>query len=413
MTINNISAVVEDQQVGSGVGQTSIRANSTYVTIKNSYIYTRNNGGSSSLVLAWADYCTVENCTIEGGGGNGNLLYLTTWNVEVPAGIKPNSKKKMIKKNVKGTRISIAWSIVLSGVNNTVDGNTIYCDGAGITMQWGGDPIVGETVSTLGNITVCNNKLYGGSGIDTGNYIYKNYVEGVISSNNALVVNNTANRIEISNNTRAINNTALILNVGENNRDTNPYIEHNNVEKIYVGRYSTNVTIIDNNIRGQISINGSDCTITDNSIITDNEYTITGRGKNNIIIDNYLISANKVGDNSISLDKNTNTIANNTPYETKLKIDTTTFTAGQPATITASIYYGDEINTTINKGKISFKANGKTLKDANGKVIYAKVVNGTATIENYIVPDDWTKEGTTIQAIYSGSNQFEKITSEK
>ncbi len=53
------------------------------------------------------------------------------------------------------------------------------------------------------------------------------------------------------------------------------------------------------------------------------------------------------------------------------------------------------------------------MKDANGKVIYAKVVNGTASVENYEVPNDWTKEGTTIEAVYSGSTQCEKLTSEK
>jgi len=87
--------------------------------------------------------------------------------------------------------------------------------------------------------------------------------------------------------------------------------------------------------------------------------------------------------------------------------------AGDTINITASIKAGDETITDINKGKVTFKVNGKTLKDENGKVIYAKVVNGTATIENYIVPSDWTKEGTTIQAVYSGSTQCDKLTSEK
>lgn len=96
-----------------------------------------------------------------------------------------------------------------------------------------------------------------------------------------------------------------------------------------------------------------------------------------------------------------------------LKVDTTEFTIGQPATIQASIYYGSQINTTINKGKITFKVNGKTLKDADGKVIYAKVVNGTATIEDYVVPSDWAKENTTIQAVYSGSSDVAKMTSDK
>ena len=43
VVFDNISVVVEDQRVGSGVGATSVRDNSSYVLIKNSYFYTRNN----------------------------------------------------------------------------------------------------------------------------------------------------------------------------------------------------------------------------------------------------------------------------------------------------------------------------------------------------------------------------------
>lgn len=109
-------------------------------------------------------------------------------------------------------------------------------------------------------------------------------------------------------------------------------------------------------------------------------------------------------------------IATEAPKEYSLKVDSTEFVPGTNATIQASIYYGNEftedIATDINKGKISFKVDGKTLKDANGKVIYAKVVNGTAKIENYPVPDTWTNK-TVIQAIYTGSADLEKMTSEK
>ena len=101
------------------------------------------------------------------------------------------------------------------------------------------------------------------------------------------------------------------------------------------------------------------------------------------------------------------------PSELTLKVDTTKFTVGTNASITASIYNGDTIVTSINKGKVAFKVNGKTLKDANGKVIYAKVVNGTATIENYEIPESWAKEGVTIEAVYSGSTQCDSLRSEK
>ena len=45
VVLNNISVIVENKRVGSGVGTTAIRHGSTNVTLKNSYIYTSNNGG--------------------------------------------------------------------------------------------------------------------------------------------------------------------------------------------------------------------------------------------------------------------------------------------------------------------------------------------------------------------------------
>ncbi|MBE6487641.1 MAG: hypothetical protein E7Z86_02900 [Methanosphaera stadtmanae] len=95
-----------------------------------------------------------------------------------------------------------------------------------------------------------------------------------------------------------------------------------------------------------------------------------------------------------------------------LKVDTTEFTAGTATNIQASIYKGNDTYTKINKGKITFKVNGKTLKDSNGKVIYAKVTNGTATIENYEIPASWNNS-TVIEAVYSGSTQQESLKSEK
>lgn len=95
-----------------------------------------------------------------------------------------------------------------------------------------------------------------------------------------------------------------------------------------------------------------------------------------------------------------------------LKIDNTEFTTGENTSIQASIYKGDDVFTQINKGKVTFKVNGKTLKDSNGKVIYAKVVNGTAIIENYEVPSTWDNN-TTIEATYTGSAEQATLKSEK
>ena len=75
---------------------------------------------------------------------------------------------------------------------------------------------------------------------------------------------------------------------------------------------------------------------------------------------------------------NTNTITKTlTVTPVTLTVDPLTATAGETINITARITANDETLTDINKGKVTFKVNGKTLKDANGKVIYAKVVNGS------------------------------------
>ena len=102
-----------------------------------------------------------------------------------------------------------------------------------------------------------------------------------------------------------------------------------------------------------------------------------------------------------------------TVQQPTLIVDPITATVGDVINITARITANNQTITTINAGKITFKINGKTIKDANGKVIYAKVVNGIAVIENYEIPQDWAKDNITIQAVYSGSTKCSKLTSDK
>jgi len=116
--------------------------------------------------------------------------------------------------------------------------------------------------------------------------------------------------------------------------------------------------------------------------------------------------------NSIMESKNTSTL---TVKELKyiLKLDDITATIGKTINLSAKILIDNQTITEINKGKVVFKVNGKTIKDANGKVIYAKVVNGVATIENFIVPESWDKDNLTIEAVYSGSIQCDALRSDK
>ena len=88
---------------------------------------------------------------------------------------------------------------------------------------------------------------------------------------------------------------------------------------------------------------------------------------------------------------------------TIIEIDEVELKAGQTVNLTARVH--DEAGNNITVGKVVFKVNGKTIKDANGKVIYAKVVNGIATVE-YTVPEEFGGQDINILASYSGNSKI-------
>lgn len=76
--------------------------------------------------------------------------------------------------------------------------------------------------------------------------------------------------------------------------------------------------------------------------------------------------------------------------------------------LTATITDGDNI---INTGKVVLKINGKTVKDANVKVIYAKVTNNQANI-TYTIPTSYKAKNYTLTATLI-SNEYDRLTDEK
>ncbi|MBQ6936371.1 MAG: Ig-like domain repeat protein, partial [Clostridia bacterium] len=64
---------------------------------------------------------------------------------------------------------------------------------------------------------------------------------------------------------------------------------------------------------------------------------------------------------------------------TKITIEPLTFTAGELTTIRATVTASD--NSIVTNGKVTFKINGKTLKNSDNKVVYVNVVDGVATAE--------------------------------
>ncbi|RAP54380.1 MAG: hypothetical protein BZ137_02490, partial [Methanosphaera sp. rholeuAM130] len=88
-----------------------------------------------------------------------------------------------------------------------------------------------------------------------------------------------------------------------------------------------------------------------------------------------------------------------------ITMDDFTANAGETVTLTANVK--DVFGDAVTSGKVTFKVNGKTVKDANGKVIYAKVIDGVASVE-YAVPEDFAGQNFTVTAVYTGSANVAK-----
>ena len=86
-----------------------------------------------------------------------------------------------------------------------------------------------------------------------------------------------------------------------------------------------------------------------------------------------------------------------------LTLDKQTITAkaGQTVTLRAKIL--DATGDNINKGKVVFKLNGKTLKDNNGETLYAQVKDGEAVLD-YTIPGIYSAKTYTLTAVYGGGN---------
>jgi hypothetical protein len=215
------------------------------------------------------------------------------------------------------------------------------------------------------------------------------------------------------------NITGLTLNGNLYINTSNINVKNNTINKAVIIKDASDVVVEENTFNTDTAaievIGGIQNTIQNNNITTTSTYTITldADSAENTISGNNLQATELTGVDSVLDEGEDNTIIDGGDepviVEPVLKVDTTEFTVGETTAISASIYMGDEVATDINGGKVVFKVNGKTLKDANGKVIYAKVINGTATITDYEVPSSWAKDNITIQAVYSGSSKCEAL----
>ncbi len=84
-----------------------------------------------------------------------------------------------------------------------------------------------------------------------------------------------------------------------------------------------------------------------------------------------------------------------------LEEQTVTAKSGETVTFRAKVV--DATGDKINKGKVVFKLNGKTLKDENGETLYAQVKDGQATLD-YTIPSIYSAKAYTLTAVFGGGN---------
>ena len=322
VVLNNISVIVENKRVGSGVGTTAIRHGSTNVTLKNSYIYTSNNGGSSSIVLTHVQNCTVENNTIVGEGNVGNLLYLNTFN---DAGCDlSNDYNKIINNKITGPSPAsgICYGIGINGNNNLIAGNVINYAGNGIVPAWGATPnnntycdnvlIGGASMSVAASSIAYNNTVSGTLTIGSGSVAYNNTAKAISVSSNSVVSDSSATAaLTVQTGAKVANVTAASLSVN----GKNAVIENVSISGVGTIKSSaTNTTLINSTFGGMLTVQSAKNTIKYNNIVlATGDAAILATGGDNVITNNYLIAGDKLGDNAVNSTVETNIVKDNLP----------------------------------------------------------------------------------------------------
>ena len=387
VVFDNISVVVEDQRVGSGVGATSVRDNSSYVTLKNSYFYTRNNGGSTTFTFSWAHHCIFDNNTVKAEGNVGNLLYLNVYNVkDVPTGVPVNTYNQFINNRIYGKEGSaISIGIMVEGAYNIIANNTLYKCSAS---------------TSFGGVGAHNNTYYGntmtdGSGLTAQTYsiVYGNNVTGALSTGaNSVAYDNTVGKaMTVGKESEAYGNTVggLTLNgagaIAHDNivngattiSQTGVQVYDNTFEGDNTIKFSNanakNVVFANNTVNGNIEFanaNAKNNTIVNNTITTSKEYAVdlkTYTNTENVIADNILNSKSGFGNDAVNHKDDETLVVDNFQNET--------------ASISVS---ADDIKVG-QKAVFNVETNATAMTSANvvvnGKTYVVSLTNGKGSVE--------------------------------
>ena len=414
VVLDRVSNVIEDQRVGSGVGATSIRANSTWVTVKNGYFYTRNNGGSSSLVMAWADYCTFDNNTIVVEGEVGNMIYLTTYNVDIPRGVLANVYNNITNNRILAhdkTPAGICWGLVISGANNYVADNYIDYGGIGINQQWGQGDFInntytrnvlvgGASASFLPTSTVYNNNIEGTATTGADTLFFNNTVGKALTvSAGAEAYDNTAGGLTLSGAGAIVHDNiidgATTISQGSMEIYNNTFLGDNAIK--FSAANTKNNNFYNNSVVGYIEFGNKNAignNIVNNTIITSKNYavdlkTYTGTGTN--VVDNILYSAKGMGNAAVNHKEDATLTIDNYPVENAdIVIETEPIKVGQDAVFNISTNV-----TSIAQAKVVINGRDYTVNLTDGK--------GTLTVSG-LEAKDYDVTVTSLDEMYGAEN---------
>ena len=398
VVLDKISNVVENQRVGSGVGATTVRDNSSYVTIKNSYFYTKDNGGSTTFTFSWANYCTFDNNTVKIEGNVGNMLYLNVYNIAaLPSITGPvNTHNKFINNELYGREGSaISVGIMVEGIYNLIENNTLHkCS---ISNSFGG---VGSA-----NNTYVGNILSEGSGITAQAYsiIHDNSANTLNTGENSIAYhNNLTGKMTVRANSKAYENNAggltlsgagaEVYNNFVNGESTisaaNINVHDNTFSGDNVIKFSSanakNINFTNNNVVGNIEFtqNAKYNTISNNTISTSKDYAIdlkTYTDTYNTIENNILSGNNLTGDNAVNhADDDTLIVDNPDVIKTEITVKVDNIKVGetakfeintnQPSIKTVSLIVGSQLySVNLVNGKATYELND--LSSGNYKII--------------------------------------------
>ncbi|RAP47137.1 MAG: hypothetical protein BZ136_06650, partial [Methanosphaera sp. rholeuAM74] len=439
VTLYNMTMYVINQSVGNGVGQTAIRY-SERITIDSCFIYTQNNGGSTSMALTGSSDVLIRDTTIQGvqgeigqGKGVGNILYLgNTYNVnDKPSGFTMRNTNITLEGcTLLGECVqSITELIKNSATNCTFINNTYNTTGNFGHMDTGTNGVaIGNKFYQTADLIVRENShaydnVFYGTGKVTAyqaSKVYNNTIKTIsIAGINVLVENNTITTVDLKatgaaymGNNSIINNNNISGNIdsqgfSSSRFNSNITISNNNISGSISLVRTTTHTIINNVINGSISIssNAQNTVIRNNTIVTSSQYAVTVASASTQVVDNYLMSNNNrlLGNYAVSDTSRAATILNNGPSEdelTHITIGDITGTVGD--SISVAIDVTNDIGRSTD-GTVYFMVNDEVLVDEDGTVITATVSDGQAVLD-VVVPSEWLRSDMELALVYVNPN---------